>query len=136
MKWRLVVLGTLILLSVIALGAYRLLAGSPSIEVTLDANDNGRQIEIEEGQILVVALESTPSTGYRWETVGLEEDILQQVGETEFQSKSDAVGVSGVEIFRFKAVGAGGTTLKLVYHRPWEKSVDPLKTFSCQVMVR
>jgi predicted secreted protein len=41
-----------------------------------------------------------------------------------------------VEVFRFEAVEAGETLIELVYHRPWEEGVEPLETFSIQVIVR
>ncbi|MBN1505566.1 MAG: protease inhibitor I42 family protein, partial [Sedimentisphaerales bacterium] len=41
----------------------------------------------------------------------------------------------GWESFDFKAVHPGQMTLKLVYRRPWEEGVEPLKTFSLQVTV-
>ncbi|TEU08617.1 MAG: hypothetical protein E3J25_11705, partial [Anaerolineales bacterium] len=37
---------------------------SPSKEVALGAKDSGRQIEVKEGEALVIALESNPTTGY------------------------------------------------------------------------
>lgn len=108
----------------------------PAKEVKLDASDNGRQVELQKGQALVITLESNPTTGFMWEVVELEESILRQIGEAEFQSESEAVGAGGTETFRFEAVKAGQMALKLVYHRPWEEDVEPLETFSLQVMVR
>jgi predicted secreted protein len=35
-----------------------------------------------------------------------------------------------------EAVNVGKATLNLVYHRPWEKDVEPLNTYSLQVVVR
>ena len=105
-------------------------------EVKLGASDNGRQIELKKGQTLVIALEGNPSTGYTWEVVEIGEQVLRQKGDPEFKPESDLVGAGGVQTFRFEAVGAGQTDLKLVYHRPWEEGVEPLETFSVQVTVR
>ncbi len=99
----------------------------------------GSQIELEQGQILVGTLESNPTTGYRWEVVETQESILEQMGEAEFEPSDKGepplVGGGGSEIFRFKAIGVGQMTLQLVYHRPWEEGVEPLKTFSLHVTV-
>lgn len=103
--------------------------------VKLDADDNGSLAELKVGQALAISLESNPSTGFRWEVTDLDEGKLQQVGEAEFEARSDLVGASGVETLRFKAVGAGNTALNLVYRRAWEDK-PPLETFSCQVVVR
>ncbi len=102
-------------------------------EVRLSAKDDGRQTELNEGQLLLISLEGNPSTGYMWEVEEGSEKIIRQVGEIEFHSESDLLGAPGKQIMRFQAVGPGQTTLKLVYHRPWEKGVEPAKTFSIQV---
>ncbi len=109
---------------------------SPSKEVALGAKDSGRQIEVKEGEPLVIALESNPTTGYLWEVVESDQRILRQMGETEFQPESDKIGAPGLQTFRFGAQEKGAVTLELVYHRSWEKDVDPLETFSLQVTVR
>jgi len=111
----------------------------PSAE-TVDVNDadDGGQVELELGKLLVVTLESNPSTGYCWELIENNESILKQFGQVEYNpsdtSDPPMVGAGGWEIFRFKAVSAGQMTLELVYHRSWEDA-EPLKTFSIQVTV-
>jgi len=123
--------------------AEHLFEGIPPVEleeINVDEKDDGSQVELEQGRILVVTLESNPTTGYRWEQVETQESILQQMGEAEFKPSETGgpplVGAGGWEIFRFKAISAGQMTLQLVYHRPWEEGVEPLKTFSLQVVVR
>ena len=111
----------------------------PSAEtVEVNEDNDGGQVELELGKLLVVTLESYPSTGYRWELVEDNESILKQFGEVEFKSSETSeapiVGAGGWEIFRFKAVSTGQMTLELVYHRSWE-DVEPVKTFSIQVVV-
>ena len=106
--------------------------------VEVNEDDNGGQVEVELGKLLIVTLESNPSTGYRWGRVENNESILKQLGQPKFISSESGrpprVGRGGWEIFRFKAVSAGQMTLELVYHRTWE-DVEPLKTFSVQVIV-
>ena len=123
--------------------AEHLFEGIPPVEpeeVNVNEEDDGRQVELEQGQILVVTLKSNPTTGYRWEQIETQESILEQMGEAEFKPSETAgpplVGAGGWEIFRFKAISVGEMTLQLVYHRPWEEGVEPLKTFSLQVVVR
>jgi C1A family cysteine protease/predicted secreted protein len=108
-------------------------------EVRLSAKDDSRQIELKEGQVLVISLESNPSTGYTWEIEEAKETILRQTGKTEFKPESGPLGAPallgapGKQILRFEAVAAGQTTLRLVYRRPWEKGAKPAKAFSLQV---
>jgi len=58
------------------------------------------------------------------------------VGKIEFAPESGLLGAPGKQILRFEAVGLGQSTLKLVYHRPWEKGVEPAREFSVQAVGR
>jgi len=128
---------TRICIITVLLGALvSLVACNPSKDFKLDADDNGRQIELEKGQILVITLEANPTTGYTWEIAEHEEHVLRQVGEAGFEPESEAIGAQGIQTLRFEAVNVGKTTLKLVYRRPWEEDVEPLDTFSIKVVVR
>ena len=93
---------------------------------------------LEQGQVLVVTLESNPTTGYRWWVTQNQEAILEQIGQAEFkrpvEGEEPMVGTGGWEIFRFKAVGTGQVTLKMAYRKPWE-NVEPVNTFSIEVVV-
>lgn len=127
---------------VVGLLATLLVTGScgSAVDITLGAADDGRRVELSRGQGLEIALESNPTTGYRWEVAGLEGGVLRQVGEAEFQAVDSGttllVGAGGTETLRFQAERAGTTTLTLVYHRPWERGVEPLEAFEIQVVVR
>lgn len=105
-------------------------------EVHLTAAENGGTIELKEGHVVSITLEANPTTGYTWEVVEGDEEVVRRVGEIEFQPESEAIGAGGVQIIRFEIVNAGQTTLKLVYHRPWETGVEPLETFSIHVIAR
>jgi inhibitor of cysteine peptidase len=104
--------------------------------IELDADDAGHRIELSRDRTLYISLASNPTTGYRWEVDALDEDVLRQVGEPEFEPQSRLVGAPGVEILHFQAVNTGRTTVKLVYRRSWEKDVEPLETYSVDVVVR
>ena len=131
-RFSLVMLFTLLLALIVATGC------SPQHqEVKATVDDNGREMQLKKGQTLVVTLEGNPTTGYSWEVAEpLDAQVLRQAGEAEFKAESEALGAGGVQILRFEAVTAGQITLKLVYHRPWEKDVEPLETYSIQVVVR
>jgi predicted secreted protein len=103
-------------------------------EMRLTEEDNGCLAELGEDQVLTISLESNPSTGYSWQVAEMDENVLHQVGESEFEQMSPLLGAPEKQILRFKPVGAGQSTLKLVYHRPWEKGVEPLREFSIQVI--
>jgi len=111
---------------------------SDSKEVLLTAANNGTEVGVKKGQTLAIVLDSNPTTGYQWEVAEApNEQVLQQVGEIEYESNpnpKDMVGVGGVQTIRFDVVGAGKTALKMVYIRPWEKDEVPAEIFAIDVV--
>ncbi len=109
----------------------------PGGEVKVDAAANGSQVELKPGQVLVVALESNITTGYSWAVAEPAAAVLEQVGEAEYKAAqpqtTPLVGSGGTETFRFRAARAGQASLKLIYRRPFEKGVEPIKTFTLAV---
>lgn len=113
---------------------------TPANEVSANLGDEGKQIELLQGQTLLVKLESNITTGYSWEVTQAPGPVLQQQGEAEYQQpdtgKTPLVGAGGTQIFRFKASAPGQVTLNMAYRRPWETGVAPAKTFTLKVTVK
>jgi len=106
----------------------------PTTEIVVGAADDGREIELSEGQVLVVRLEANPSTGYGWQVAEPgQEGILRQTGVIQFEPDSELLGAPGTQILRFEGKRDGQTTLRLQYRRPWEMEVEPRRTFQLQV---
>ncbi len=109
---------------------------SGAVEHQLTAANANQSIEAKVGDTLVVELEGNPTTGFTWEATELDQAVLEQVGEPEFNAESDLLGAPGVISLRFKATGPGQTLLKLVYHQPWEQDVPPEETFEVTIAVK
>lgn len=108
-----------------------------SEEVKLGAEDAGGVFDVEKGKFVVITLEANPTTGYTWEVEKpLDELVMQQVGDIEFEPQSELVGSGGVQTIRFEVIGEGQATIELVYRRHWEMDVEPLETFSVQITSR
>jgi predicted secreted protein len=63
--------------------------------------------------------------------------VLQQVGDIAFvqdYAEPGLVGVPGVQIATFEVVGAGDATINMVYHQPWLTDVEPVDTFTLNVI--
>jgi predicted secreted protein/heat shock protein HslJ len=92
-------------------------------EIEVGMEQNGTQVSLEKGDFLLVSLSSNASTGYLWEVAEVNASVLQQIGASEYVSpeptEPPALGASGSEIFRFRAVGSGSSSLILVYKQPW-----------------
>lgn len=106
----------------------------PAEEIVVTADDHGGEIELREGQLLVVRLQANPSTGYGWQvSEPAHEPILRQAGAGEFQPESELLGAPGIQILRFEGVREGDSTLILEYRRPWEPELEPSDSFRLQV---
>jgi inhibitor of cysteine peptidase len=133
MRTKLMVLSTL-LVSVLLFTA----CGAAPEPLALGVEANGTQVELKVGQQLVITLESNPTTGYGWHVAQIDEGVLTQVGEVEYNpSSSDEqlVGSGGTETLTFEAVAAGTTTLTLGYDRIWE-TVPPEQTFTLTIVIK
>jgi inhibitor of cysteine peptidase len=110
---------------------------SPPEQVNLVDSNNGENVRLFAGQELIIQLDGNPTTGYTWETKDLDTKMFAQVGEVQFTSSNPKlVGSGGTQTLTLKVLNAGTSTLTLIYHRPWEKDVQPIKTFSVTVTVK
>lgn len=105
--------------------------------VVVSEDDDGGTVRLSTAQTLVVELDSNRTTAYRWKVSELDEEVLEQDGESEYETTGDpdAMGAGGVETFRFSPVDAGTTQLEMIYARPDDEE-SGTKTFSLEVVVR
>lgn len=120
------------LLTVFVLGLSA--CGSSKVKVGEDAN--GQTIELSAGQKLEIKLAGNPTTGFNWEVSEIDDSIIKQSGEAEYKSDSDLIGSGGMFTYSFEAIQPGTTTLKLIYHRSWEKDIPPEQEFAITVNVK
>lgn len=94
-------------------------------------------IEASAGQEFKVVLESNPSTGYHWEIIGdLDKSIVEFVSRDYRADKPVQPGSGGSDIFIFKAVAAGETTITLGYYPPSNDATEPDQQQTFTVVVK
>ncbi|HEX2914396.1 MAG TPA: protease inhibitor I42 family protein [Chloroflexia bacterium] len=103
--------------------------------VEIDQSHAGSTVLLQLKDQLQISLEGNPTTGYTWEVAQIDNKILKLNGEPEFQPANALAGSGGKMILNFDTVGAGTTTLKLIYHRVFEPNVAPLNTYQVTVTV-
>ena len=105
---------------------------------TLTGKNNGGSIDMEVNDLVNIELESNPTTGYGWFLSEETDGSIIALTDSEFiEPKKDKkiMGAAGLELFTFKAVSNGKTSIILNYERPWEEVVEPLEVFEINVSV-
>ncbi len=129
-KWLLMGLVAAVLLLITACSSL------PS-QVSVDESSSGKQVEIAVGGSLTVTLESNATTGYSW---GLKEisdaSILQKAANTYEAPTSGLIGAGGKEVWNFKALKAGKTSLSMGYSQPWAGGQKDANIFNLTVVVK
>lgn len=88
------------------------------------------------GKDLTITLQANATTGYQWQTAEpVDEKIIKFKKSEHKPYKTGLIGSPGQEIWTFKTVGAGRTTLSFKYVRPWERDVKPVKTGKFTIIV-
>ena len=84
---------------------------------------------------LIVELESNPTTGYRWELTSISDPaVLDNYLHRYEAPTTEITGAAGKEVWGFRPLKTGNSTLNLEYKRPG--SSDAAKTFSLTVKVK
>ena len=138
MKIRWTVVLCMIMALAVSLGGVTSAAPAPADgvphEIQVTMRDNGRAVGLN-GEVLVLNLESNPSTGYGWQVQGSGAGILRQLGPGKWTPHAQGkLGGPGTQVLRFAATGKGRATLNLVYARPWEPAAAA-NSFSVEVDV-
>lgn len=105
----------------------------PKEEVTVET----KVVEIQLGQNLEIVLEGNATTGYLWSFSSEFDPMMMEFVEqkTLRDENKDIVGSPENNIWIFKAIKAGQANATLVYKRPWEENVEPIKTMNYQVTI-
>ncbi len=108
--------------------------------ISIDESANGKEVRISPSTSLKVTLESNPTTGFEWELVQisdanvLEKSSNKYVGDFHLFG-SGMVGAGGKEVWTFKALEKGHSTLYMEYSQPWDKGSKGAEKFSLTVVV-
>lgn len=93
-------------------------------------------IEAIVGEKIVLTLDSNPTTGYSWELAGPIDDKFIEFLNSEYMApETKLVGAGGHEMWTFKALKKGKTTIVMKYVRPWEKDKPPAEIKKFEVNI-
>ena len=94
-------------------------------------------IKAQAGHNVTIVLKSNPTTGYQWQVAKpLDESILKLISSEYLADKAELVGSGGKQVWRFKALKPGETSIFFKYVRPWEKNTPPQNEESYLVIIQ
>lgn len=112
------------------------------IAKTVYAKTDMNEINIKEGENFEITLDSNPSTGFSWEIAEeLDGTIIEEVDNVYGSSNADnndrppMVGAGGKEVWTFKALKKGETTIKMKYCQSFNAD-NPAEVRSILVRVK
>src|SRR5690349_22654553 len=95
-----------------------------------DPTDNTQLITAQAGETFDIVLSSNPSTGYHWEVIPeLDESIVQFASQNYLAEEPVMPGSGGVDVWTFRAVNEGDTTIVLGYYPPGDE-IEPDDTLT------
>jgi predicted secreted protein len=86
----------------------------------------GQSVSLHLGETFEVQIPTIPTDGFEWEPQNLDPSILVEVGKPVYTADSSPNAAGGIVTLTFKSVGAGKTTLTLLYLRPAVNGVASL----------
>ena len=118
--------GAIVLLAGPGCGNDNLSIDQPPEKIIYTENDS--TIRVAVGMEFSIILESNPTTGYSWKFRShLDENEIQLTGDEFLPPDNLRKGAPGKQLWTFRRVGEGSTTISLEYLRPWEKGKPPAR---------
>ena len=108
-------------------------------QTDLNASYNGQAVEIDAGTLLIITLESNPTTGFGWQLSEPIDESLVALIENRYEPGENAeqgmIGAGGSEVWTFEALTNGVTKISLEYSQPWEGGEKAVQTFEITVTI-
>jgi inhibitor of cysteine peptidase len=106
-----------------------------SCEEFAENSKYNRDLVLEVGDKIKLALCSNRSTGFSWEYKVTAENIVSEEDHDFEEPEADVVGAAGKELWTFKAVEKGTTEIQMEYSKPWEGGTKAEWTYTIKVTV-
>ncbi|MCD6363894.1 MAG: protease inhibitor I42 family protein [Synergistetes bacterium] len=126
----------MLFLTLIYGSAFAHVESSPNI-FAFSERDSGKEVTASKGDVIVILLREASTAGYIWEVGYLDKNKLLFFKSDRVRlSPPGLLGGINLRVFFFKAMESGKASLRLIYHRPWEKLNNPAKIFSLFLLIK
>ena len=92
------------------------------------AKDGTINLTVKNNSIFSITLRSNPTTGYSWKIAKISPPLTVKNLSSEYLPDNTVLaGSGGQEVWKFKALKCGNTSVTFSYQRPWEKNIPPVE---------
>lgn len=105
-------------------------------EFTIDRTQNGGEVTVQVGDLLLLKLPESPTTGFRWRLLDVGKGAVLLEREDFQLGAMPAVGAAGTKVFAFRGVQPGTSELRVSLSREWAPGQPDADRFSVKVSVR
>ena len=111
-------------------------SSTDAARIILTDENNGQGVTLNQGKTLQVRLASNPTTGYGWQLVKNNENILQPVGNPVLEPPQNSPSVNTInQVFRFEAKSVETNILELHYQEPAQANRTPKNIYRLTVQM-
>jgi predicted secreted protein len=104
--------------------------------ITITQENNGKLIELKNGEVFRIELEELGSAGYQWHMEKMDQGYLEFVSKETKVLAEEKVGAPVMAIWLFKAKKTGQTEIALDHYRNWEGKDRASKHFSIRLLIK
>ncbi len=104
-------------------------------EIMATQSEDGRSLQVQSGDTVLIRLRESPTTGYRWTMAEGNETILAFRDSDFVRDAGAGVGGGGLRTFRFQALGSGIVEVQLKLWREWEGDRSTKERYRLTVQV-
>lgn len=101
----------------------------------LTEDDNGKNLVLNPGEMVLVRVGASKTNGSKWEVGGNESGVLSQVGSSMYTAGTKTSKTDGTETWKYKAAKMGETSVQMKYMPPYSKTV-PERVLNFTVAVK
>jgi inhibitor of cysteine peptidase len=127
--------GSWLLLSISTMSILMLLLTGCATSTSLTSSDNGKTIQVHAGDEINIALDSNPTTGYKW-AIEKSDATLLALKQSSFSASSSVPGSGGTQVFTFVAKSTGTVDLQLKYWRSFEGDKSITRRFAVTIQIQ
>ena len=105
-------------------------------EIKLTYEDNAKSVEAQVGDLIIIELGETPTTGYGWAVEQVDEQFIALQSSDFVPPSQNLIGDRGWRTFTFQAKKAGITTIVLKLWRHWVGERSIINRFNLTLQIR